>query len=467
MLSQKESRAEIKKRERAFLDEERKKHPELFELGTFIEDPKVLKDVGIQIPGQESFPLGYLKLWPQDFIVEEVDREGRVVSAKKESDGFAAPMEGTGTVYATLVKQNYSTIEAVKELSILIGCEEDKIQYAGIKDKDALTAQRISFRGIPIDKVRAVSSPHFFLKDISEGSGVLDRGALQANRFTIFVRTPELVDEVALGKQVETLQQNGFYNFHYLQRFSTPRLQNYIYGASIIRGEYKKAILQYLKITGGREMQYFREIREDMEIYGDDWKKIQELIEHLPLSFETENQLVDYLLTYPDDYRGALRSIKEQVTLWVYGVSSRLYNQLLSSYLLEGKEPPEKLPLFLSRNPRDFEPYQKFLRQEGLYPPPFDNLRDFPFIQLRQREVETKLKVSIESWKVVKGGVGLRFTLPKGAYATTFLSHLFQLATGLPPENIFKNNVDVCEVLDGKTNSALPYFEAVTEAKGE
>ena len=166
-----------KNQEHEILAREALAHPELFERRTYLEDASLLHEFGISIPGKESFASGYLKLWPGDLIVEEVSPEGEIATVTREN--ILTPeteLSYAPTIYATLVKCGISTIEAIDDMVAQLGCERTAIGYAGIKDRDALTAQRISFRKVTPQKLKALTSPYFFLKDVTEGKGAVATG---------------------------------------------------------------------------------------------------------------------------------------------------------------------------------------------------------------------------------------------------------------------------------------------------
>jgi hypothetical protein len=105
------SRTELKEKETLHLFEAYKKNPELFSRETFIESADVLKEFGIQIPDKESFPLGYLKLLPPDFIVEEIAKGGQVLNINYENVlSETTSVEPGPTLFATLVKCGLSTL---------------------------------------------------------------------------------------------------------------------------------------------------------------------------------------------------------------------------------------------------------------------------------------------------------------------------------------------------------------------
>jgi tRNA(Glu) U13 pseudouridine synthase TruD len=271
-----------------------------------------------------------------------------------------------------------------------------------------------------------------------------------------------------LTDRVNWVEANGFYNFYYLQRFGTPRLTNYVWGYHILRGDCEQALKYFITEPGDRELPYFQNLRQDLGEHWRDWRYIKEKLNPFPLIFTLEHQLLDHLLTHPTDFRGALLLIPEQVTLWIYAVSSWLFNKQLSTWSVKEAAPPEKLPLFLSADHEDWAVYEEVLRQNGIFPPPFFNLRPFRNIQLRHREVSTRDAAEVHGTAVVDDGFVISFSLGKGQYATTFLSHLFTLVGGEPPTDI------VGEIFDSKAalglapiTDTLRFFADILHSKKE
>ncbi|MBX4211682.1 MAG: tRNA pseudouridine(13) synthase TruD [Candidatus Yanofskybacteria bacterium] len=468
-----EDRSSLKKQEFAKLKDLYSKHPELFKLETFIDDEHVLRSVGIELPNKAHYPLGYLKLWPQDFIVEEVNPSGEVYTITAEnliSDGYIVDPSHS-TIYATLVKCGISTIEAMRDLSSALNCKEDQIQYAGIKDKEAITSQRISFRNIPIEKIKAINSEHFFLKDVVSGKGVVQKSQLKGNQFTILIRTEkDFTDGEKFQIFIDNLKkvkQEGFYNFYYLQRFGTPRLNNYLWAISILKGDYKQAIIDLLSDGRERELGFFKYFREDLSVHMNDWQYIVDFLKQYPLLFPTELKVSEYLLNHPEDYIGALNQIPDQVQLWMYALSSYLFNKKLSDAAVHRKLLPKELPLFLSFKSEDWQPYISYLKELGIYPPQFNNLKPFPFLQLRTRMVATNEHPEIKDAQITDKGILLTFFLQKGEYATTFLSHLFNLASSKVPESISDEALSP-EYFGGKNiKKTLEYFQPILHSKTE
>lgn len=437
-------RNEIKEKEIEYLAREYKKNPPLFEKETFIDTPEFLKDFGIFIEGKENFPSGYLKLWPQDFVVEEISENGSIQNINVnallgEKKDFS---EKGKTTYATLVKCDLSTLEAVEEVSSLLNIDKNQINFAGIKDKDAITSQLISIRKLHIEEIKNLNSPYLFLKHAYSEKGVMEVGKLRGNKFTVLVRTNNNFRKEEFLSNVNGIKKEGFLNFFYLQRFGTPRLINFYWGLFILKGEYEKAVLSFLSSPGKRELPFFRQLRKSLGENFGNWQKIEEIIKPFPLIFQNENKVVSHLKKNPRDFTGALNQIPDQVKLWLFATASLLFNKQLSFCIKENKKIPGRIPLILSNKENDWSIYKNILVANGIKSIPFDNLKPFSFVQLKRREIKTKEKIEISDLKIIKEGVILSFSLPKAAYATTFLTHLFNLTSGVPPKDIADYPID-------------------------
>ena len=467
-------RNKIKEVETNFLISESKKNPELFERETFIDSPDFLEKIGIFFGRPKgypkNFPVGYLKLWPQDFIVEEKSMYGELETVDS-ADLFAEKKifsEKDPTIYATLVKCGLPTFEATKDLARFLEIDPKMIRSAGIKDTDAITSQLISIRGADIEKIKNVSSPYYFLKNIYSGKGVVEVGSLAGNKFTILIRTNADFDEEQFSQNLEEIKKQGFFNFFYLQRFGSPRFINWFWGLQILKGEYKNAVSSFLCSDGQREISYFKNIRAEIKKNLGNWDKIAEIIKLFPIVLQNEMRVVKYLQKNPEDFIGALKQIPEQIQLWIFAYASLLFNRKISEYTESGAPMPERLPLILSKDKNDWLPYYDFLKEDKISSMPLESLMPFSDIQWRKRQIKTREKADIHKVAFTPEGVILSFSLPKGCYATTFLSHFFQLATGMPPKDISENIVDLKEILgEGSIKDLTEIFKEITFSKSE
>jgi len=423
-----------------------------------------LEKIGIFFGENNNLPKGYLKLWPQDFIVEEKSKYGglETVDLGDALDGKKEIINSDDVIYATLVKCKISTINAVQDLARHLEISPEKIQFAGLKDDEAITSQLINIKGVDLKKLKEVSSPYYFLKNIHSGKDAFKVGHLKGNRFTILVRTDKNFDREKFRQNLEKIKEQGFFNFYYSQRFGEPRFINWFFGMLVLKGDYRNAVLSCLCSDGDREIPYFKNIRQKIRENISNWDKIAEIIEPYPIYLQNEVKLVEYLQRNPRDFLGALKQIPEIVRIWVFSYSSLLFNRKISDYIYNSEPIPEKLPLIVSDNKNDWVSYFDFLKQDQISYMPVKNIEPFKDILLKRRQIKTKEKIDIHKVEFVPEGVVLSFYMPKGCYATSFLASLFQLASGLPPKDISKDIIDTKKVLDeGSIESLTEKFKEV------
>ncbi len=461
---------EERERERALFEQERNRVPELFERAPMIDSEEALRQIGIEwVPSDR--PSGYLKLIPQDFIVEEIATDKTIHDLGVDTLRLPEENETLQTLYVDLVKIGISTLEVKDQLASLLGVDQKHIGYAGIKDKAAITSQKISLRNLPDRKALLdIQAENFFLKNAVLGKGVMANGDLSGNRFTITVRLnkPPTATQVSeVEKTIEEIKQDGFWNFFYFQRFGTPRLLGPRLGKYLIKGEYENTVRLFVTECAARELPYFANIRKEVAPLWSDWQKIKEILDRFPYHFHLERSMINHLVKNPEDFLGALHTLPDQVRLWMYAYDCYLFNKKLSSLINEG-EVPMHLPLVTSFNPKDWEPYKEYLDADGVRLPS-KAYRDFPFIRVDSRNWSTLQSIDIHQVAFQNQFALFSFSLPKGSYATTFLMHLLELSSGLPIlPGITKEIIDPLKVLGiGNMDSLSERFKVVMEKRNE
>lgn len=453
--------ANIMQKEREFFESERKRVPDLFLREPMVDSPEFLRSIGIEI-FDDQLPIGYLRLMPQDFIVEEISQDGALHTVDVESSAVP-PGEGK-TVYADLVKAGISTLEAQSQIAEALSIKPESIGFAGIKDRLALTSQIISIRDSSEASVLGLQADNFFLKNIRAGKGAIANGDLQGNRFTIALRlqNPLSGDEISgIERQLNKIKQEGFWNFFSFQRFGTPRLLSHMLGLAIIKGDFEGAVKMFCTTCAPRELPYFQNIRRGIESRWGNWSSIRETLEKFPYHFSIELKFMLHLEKQPGDFLGALHKVPDQIRLWVYAYDSYLFNKKLSQLIKKGEVPLE-LPLLTSFSPQDWEPYKEFLLQDGVRIPSM-HYKKFPFIRVASRTWPVLQKVQVHRVALRQKCAVFGFSLKKGTYATTLLMNFFTLASGMPiPKGIFADPIDAKEVLGaGSLQPALEKFKKV------
>lgn len=423
---------DVWEKEKEVLDDLKKTNPELF----FIKDKNtanILRNIGIE-KGNDFVCKGSLKTIASDFIVEEIALDGAVSGCfvtPQEISIFSAP-EGPFTTYATLIKDNFSTFDAIEKIASTLDIPKESIGYAGIKDTVAITAQKVSFRNIYPEKVAAFKAPHIILKDVYVDKGVMSIGGLKGNRFSLVIRTEDAVDEELLAKKVATIESKGLINYYGPQRFGSPRYQSHIFGWYILKKDYEKLLHAVLVESSEFEWPLICTLRAEAEKCYGDWEKMIDLFLYLPHSFKQEIRILKKMLTWDgsgDKYLFALREISDQLDFWVKSYASFLTNQYLSFNYKNNYTMPEKIPLLL--NTKESMTVQKLY---GYYLKKY-NTEDYlsvlyssDFIRRGENAaIQTRVFPTNLKYQCIPGAVVIGFDLPKGAYATTVLYELFDI----------------------------------------
>ena len=428
---------------------------------------ELLKKVGIDVDFG-FLPKGYINFYNEDFIVEEIDKQGKLKTIEPESSVIPAqPGSSQPVLYADLVKTGTSTLEAAETLAKKLGVAMNKINYAGIKDKLAITAQQVSIEGADLTEVAKLQIPGMFLKNFSWHEVNSYKGGLRGNRFTIVIRTPSVLGQGWLETSLKKIKQQGFYNFYYLQRFGAPRLVSHNLGRLLLQQNYQGAVEMFLGDSGSQDVGLLNNLRQQAKENFGNWAKVAEIFSALPYTFRLELEVARYLEKSPQDYFGALKLMHDQLAIWVYSYASYLFNLHLSKLINEQKTIPHRLPLLFNPKYNKISTYVEHLEKDGI-----GNLEEsleklFAGEKVRpqmrtQNTYATTAPAKILKSKIVDKAVVLAFELGIGVYATTFLSHLFDLDRGLPvPDWVAGDKLDAKKIL------GLGSVELATKVLGE
>jgi tRNA pseudouridine13 synthase len=161
---------------------------------------------------------GVLRASPEDFRVDEVP---------------AYLPSGSGPhLYLRVEKRGLTTRDALRALSRTLGVPDRDAGCAGLKDREAVTTQWLSF---PVDRdpdPRTLEAPGLRVLEVARHGNKLRAGHVRANRFSIAVRGG---DAGRARAAAEALLARGFPNFFGPQRFGTEG-RNAEVGKAILAG---------------------------------------------------------------------------------------------------------------------------------------------------------------------------------------------------------------------------------------
>lgn len=461
-MNQSDTTHGLYEREKKLTDELREIRPELF-VPKRRSSSILLQHIGIDT-AHDVLPKGCLKYLPFDFIVEEIRPDGSIITIDKNVLQLANPEAPDRTIYANLVKNGISTIEATNQLVEALQCDPKQLSYAGIKDAVAITAQKISFRDISFDALSKVNLNQLFLKNASFGKGVVTVGDLKGNRFTILIRTDQNATIEHIEQKVKYIASQGLYNYYGPQRFGSPRFLSHEFGKSVLRGDYKQLVRDLLVHTSEFEWPLVSQLRTKAAAQYGTWEAMISIYEYLPYTFRYELELLKRLKNWNgkgDQYAYAVVFAPEQIDIWAKSYASFLANKLLSRAERGEIVLPNKLPLLLNTGTK--EQVQKLYGEYLVV----DGTSNFMSVLLTNSYIkkgensflDIKMYPTVHAVKSLPEGTVLSFDLPKGAYATTLLYALFDICDA-DQISISKKYIDTKEELGmGTLNSVLEWVE--------
>mgnify|MGYP006288310839 CR=1 FL=1 len=299
-----------------------------------------------------------IKELPEDFIVDEI------MELRYDDEGSYS--------YYLLKKREMNTIDAVDRLARSFNLKRKFINFAGNKDKKALTSQHISISRGP---EKDIKTQDMSLKFLGKGSERINLGSHWGNSFDIVVRNINCAPN----------KLTKIKNLYGDQRFGA-RKNNHLVGKHILCRDYAEAI---------------REI--------DDRKASEHLSEN------------------PNDLIGALRKIdKSLLRMYIHAYQSYLWNRLAAeaedeSYL--------SLPGFETNDPK----IDSLLAEDGLKAADF-LIRPIPELseQGGRRKLYAELyDLQISELEDDERNTGMKkirvcFALEKGSYATEAIRQMFE-----------------------------------------
>ncbi len=341
--------------------------------------------------------------------------------------------DGLDFVYFVLQKKNWNTMQAINAIANALHVTKKRFNYAGNKDRRAVTTQLVSAFKVDCEKLAGV-----FIKDIRingcwKASEKVDLGDLNGNRFVVVVRGACSDAENKIRKINEEL--NGFFpNYFGEQRFGSMRCNTHLVGKAIVQGNFGEAVENYLVYSGeGEEVEEARQARERLKRELD-YKKA---LGYFPNHLKYERTLLAHLAEHSNDYVNALRKLPRGLNLmFVHAYQSLLFNELLSERVKEMKKEgkhglkPEEgereenglaVGKIIGSNTLLNEREKKLFEREGMRVEAF-KIPSFPEIGSKGSERLLLAPVNGLEWSVLEESAAkLQFSLESGSYATVLL----------------------------------------------
>ncbi len=376
---------------------------------------------------------GKIKQLPEEFVVEEILPDGTVLELYKQVSIEDEP--GGKFVHFALQKKDWSTSSAIKRISKALRVGQKRFNYAGTKDKVALTTQRVSVFGVSKEEVSSLALMDLQVNGAWIAKDRLKLGELAGNRFKITWHG----DEAGAEEKVSGIYSElggKFPNYFGPQRFGSTRMNTHRVGELLLRGRFQEAAMHFLAEVGEEEHKEAREARSMLLESGDFPQALKEFPKHLRL----ERTMLAYLSENPEDYIGAFRKLPRQMLLlFIHAFQSCMFNESLSERISDGMVRKEDGEFFCASNPYGFpEPANagvdwlcgKLLGHDSTPNPrekdilarhdiTLDAFRIKEMPELSSRGSFRPLLAPIKDFEFRESV--FRFSLPSGSYATSAL----------------------------------------------
>jgi len=306
-------------------------------------------------------------------------------------------------------KKDLATWDALEIIAKFVGCKSRDIGYAGLKDKNAMTVQTISIHKQYEEKLKTFNHANIKILETTYHNNKIKVGHLKGNKFFVRLKRVNVIDSRKIDHALRSIVTLGMPNYFGFQRFGIDG-DNYKKGKAIIAGELKEkrrnlkqmyinAYQSYLfnnwlskRIEISKLVETFepKEIFERINLPLDVVKRMKK--QKHPLKLMTG----DLLSHYPF---GKIFTIEDLET-----ESDKFYDRdRVPTGLLSGKRVKHSIDLAYE------------IEKEFEAPTGEDGARRFAWVF--PEDVES-------NYKEDKNWMELKFTLPKGCYATELIAEI-------------------------------------------
>ncbi|GGM68522.1 tRNA pseudouridine13 synthase [Halarchaeum rubridurum] len=262
---------------------------------------------------------------------------------------------------------NWDTNGFARDLSNKLGISRERVSWAGTKDRNAVTTQLFSVRGVDAADLPEIGNAA--IEPVGRAGRPIRFGDLRGNAFTIVVRDadPDPVDDVTreltafggadgdggsgargasdvggeaddgTGDATGGATSVGVPNVFGQQRFGSYRPVTHEVGLAVLRGDWEGAVMAYVGNPSPDEPPETREARTFVEETRD-WSAA---IERFPRRLRYERAVLNTLAENgggsEEDYREALETFPSNLQrLFVHAAQSYVFNRICSERLERG-----------------------------------------------------------------------------------------------------------------------------------
>ncbi|MFH1751738.1 MAG: tRNA pseudouridine(13) synthase TruD [archaeon] len=336
-------------------------------------------------------------------------------------------------------KFNLDSLQAIKFTARFLGVSKKRIGFAGIKDKRAVTSQKISLWQSDIERLKKFKSKRIDLRFTGWSDKKIELGDLEGNYFNITIRELELEKKELVKRinaSIKEISKNGVINYFSLQRFGGIRLVSHEIGKLFLKQDFEKAVKVYLTKTNEKEKTEIQTARKNL-IQEFNYSKA---VRDFPKDCWVERVLIHHLCKNPTDFKGAIELLPLNFQyLFTHAYQSFLFNTTLNK-LIERNLKLEDFPIIpILGCDSEFsagvlgEIEKELLKEENITFKDF-YVKSFPKLSSKGSKRQTILfPENLKLEKITKDEINegklkaiVSFYLSKGNYATTILREIMK-----------------------------------------
>ena len=273
---------------------------------------------------------GRLKVRFEDFVVEEITSDGRLVQVREWSDelsGLQIPKEKSKFVQFDAQKMGLSTIDVATIIAAELGLPQHLVTYAGLKDKRAITAQQMAVPFKSAERLVNANLSRIEIRNLESVRTPVQIGDLWGNRFTIRLSNIDTNCNRAM-ETVNTLTDQPLLNYFGVQRFGVTRPFTHLVGKALVQDDFEEAARFMLSVTSEYEPDEITEARLKL---ADDLSPDESILAAFPKDLRYERDVMKFLIKHPGEFERAISRIPSRVlTIFVHAYQSYLFNRLVS-----------------------------------------------------------------------------------------------------------------------------------------
>ncbi|MGE0710183.1 MAG: tRNA pseudouridine(13) synthase TruD [Planctomycetota bacterium] len=254
-----------------------------------------------------------IKRKPQDFVVREL------VDWKPQQRGAVSVYE--------LTKRKVDTFDAVRLVAAAARIPLDRIHYAALKDRQAVTTQLISVTGGRLPSGLRLQG--IKVRYLGRAEAPLGAGSLRGNAFEIVIRDLSAQDAARARERLERTLAHGLINYFDDQRFGSLAAGQGMVGRDLVQGDHEAAVRRMLTAMGDRDPLPEKAFKTLVRKSWGNWDLIAS-----KWGNRRGAAMVRHLRKNPGDFTGAMSRLPaKERAIHVFGYQSLIWNESVCRYL--------------------------------------------------------------------------------------------------------------------------------------